>query len=1432
MTTTLFKKRLRLFLIPSFSTLILTVVLTTVSFDQPVVDEFSNHEDLPSLNPKIDAQLLSEYIAKHEYFITFDSSNDNYQSFNREQNIRADFKAGYFNMFNPASHEGEANRWQIGLKTLRVKGDNQIISVANSQAVAQVENNKLTYNHGDFEEQYVNTSEGVRQNFIVKQAPIGTREISIDLAVDGMDIEDLGNDEIVFTSTRKTGGLNRIIRYTDLNCWDANGQNLAANLTGEDGHIAINVDVLNAKFPVTIDPISSSYDAILESDQTDALMGMSVSSAGDVNGDGYSDIIIGVPNYNNGETNEGAAFIFHGGATGINTTAAIVLECNQADANFGISVANAGDVNRDGYSDVIVGANLYDNGQSDEGSAFIYHGSNSGIGNIAQTTLESDQANANFGISVSLAGDVNADGFSDVIVGASAYDNVQANEGAAFIYHGSFSGVNSTAAATLEANQDSAAFGFSTSSAGDVNGDGYADVIVGAYQYDNGQTDEGRSYVYHGSVSGINTTAASTIESNQASANLGYSVSAAGDVNGDGYADVIIGSHKYDNGQTDEGVATVYHGSASGINTTAVITLQNDQASAYFGTSVECAGDINGDGYADVIVGSPEFDNGQSNEGVVFVYLGSSSGINATSIASIEGGAAGAKMGTSVASAGDVNGDGYSDILAGAPYFNNGQSDEGVAFCHHGSASGIEATVSTQYESNQAGAKLGQCVASAGDVNGDGYTDLLVGAPLYSNGQNEEGVVFVYHGSATGLNTSPAVILDMDQSDSYFGYAVNSAGDVNGDGYDDVIVGACYYDNGQYNEGAAFIYHGSASGLTNSPATSLEENIGGSYYGLCVSSAGDVNGDGYSDVVVGAIGYSNGQSYEGTAFVYHGSAAGISTIATTKFEENEENASFGYSVSAGDFNGDGYSDIIVGASNYTNVESNEGAAYVYHGSDTGVSTTYAMRVEGDQAVAQMGISVSYAGDVNGDGYSDAIVGVVAYANGESNEGAGFIYHGSASGIGSTPNAIVESNQVNSNFGLRVAYAGDVNGDGYSDVIVGAYTYDNGQTDEGAAFIYHGSPSGINTTAAKILEENNASAYFGFVGSAGDYNSDGFSDVVVGATQYTNGQTDEGGAFAYYGNSGNGIRNNLRMYNHPDSTLYTSWNFDQNTMAIGLSGKSFLGRDSAILVYERISEGSSFTVAGGNIANSVDSSGCSSTFADLGINGSELKVGFTKTSSMRRRLRARFRYPLANSLTGQVYSPWRYEGSSEQMHSVGALPVDWLYFEAEGINDNQAKLTWATANENNNLGFYIERSTNGQSWESIGFVSGTNQMVTHTYYFIDVNPFQPVSYYRLKQVDYDGKYDYSKLVVLHFDRNLREVNFYPNPATDGIEISIPGNRKHITLDLVDVAGKVVRSQDFFGSQTYMSVSDIETGIYFLQIIEGDQTSQGSRKVVIR
>jgi len=415
-----------------------------------------------------------------------------------------------------------------------------------------------------------------------------------------------------------------------------------------------------------------------------------------------------------------------------------------------------------------------------------------------------------------------------------------------------------------------------------------------------------------------------------------------------------------------------------------------------------------------------------------------------------------AEFGYSVSTAGDVNGDGYDDVIVGAPHYYNSQMSEGAVAVYYGSVSGLSLAPDWGDESNLEGAHFGWSVGTAGDVNGDGFSDVIVGAPYYSNGQTEEGAVAVYYGSASGLSLIPNWVDESDDECIEFGYSVGTAGDVNGDGYDDVIVGARYYTYGQAQEGAAAVYHGSASGLSFDPDWGAESNVVGAGFGESVGTAGDVNGDGYADVIVGAPYYNHGEDGEGAVAVYHGSASGLSLTPNWGDESNLEYANFGESVgTAGDVNGDGFSDIIVGASWYTNGQDQEGAVVVYHGSAAGLALLPNWLDESDQADAHFGWSVGTAGDVNGDGFSDVIVGAYGYDHGQTDEGAAVVYHGSAAGLSLVPNWGDEVDQVDAHFGSSVGTAGDVNGDGYADVIVGAHDYDHGQNDEGAAFVYHG-----------------------------------------------------------------------------------------------------------------------------------------------------------------------------------------------------------------------------------------------------------------------------------------------------------------------------------------------------------------------------------------
>ncbi|WP_439585578.1 FG-GAP-like repeat-containing protein [Dyadobacter bucti] len=1205
--------------------------------------------------PEKTVSSIQQSLAKREYNMSFDEQARSFQSPNRKHNLRAYYKPGSFKVRNRIDSTG--HNFELELVNKGIFADGKQLYAPQPNAAIENLDNKLLIKHRGFTEEFVNSEDGVRQNFIIETAPAATEQLEVRLAANGLKVNDLQTNELHFYTENRTGTPEKQLVYKDLKCWDADGKILAASLHYQNGLVVLSVNVENAAYPVTIDPLvihgnPDNAKAKLESNQAGAQAGYSVSSAGDVNGDGYSDVIAGAPFYDKGQTNEGAVFVYHGSATGLGGNPALILESNQPEAQFGTSVSTAGDVNKDGYSDIIAGAPMYDKGEANEGAAFVYHGSAAGINANNPVILESNQADAKFGRAVDGVGDVNGDGYSDVAVGAPLYDKGQSNEGAVFVYQGSALGINVNAALTLESNQTEASFGQSVAGAGDVNGDGFSDLVTGAILFDKGQNNEGAAFVFHGSAAGINTNAAVVLENNQASAAHGWSVASAGDVNGDGYGDLVVGSYLYDNGQVNEGAAFVYHGSQAGTSPVAAVTLESNQAEARSGISVACAGDVNGDGNSDILVGVWQFDQGEANEGAVMVHQGSAAGIIKTPVSTMEGNQANAAMGWSVKSAGDINGDGYSDIIAGANMFDNGQVDEGAAFVWCGGAEGVWNSPVITLGKGEDG-DFGFSVATAGDVNSDGYDDVIAGAPYY----NWKGAAFIYYGSKTGIDINQVTEIQNIPFTYHFGASVSSAGDVNGDGYSDVIIGDPYYERDQLAEGAAFIFYGSDLGANILPAVILEGNQNESMMGVAVAGAGDVNDDGYSDVIIGAENASKQFQYEGIAYVYHGSAVGISVIPSKVLESNQGLSLFGCSVaSAGDVNGDGFGDVIVGAKDFdigNNGQSNQGAAFVYYGAASGLSSVIFTRVDCNQNDAHFGASVATSGDINGDGFGDLIIGAPWFDSGEQNEGCAFLYLGFASGINLNQQFKFESNQENALMGYSVACAGDVNGDGYSDLIIGVPNYDSSQSeDEGSAFLYLGSKVGIQSgMAATDKLKNSYTETFEYlgrsVGSAGDINGDGYSDLVIGKVN---------GSLIYIGNQA-GLKNNLRLYNTNLTTSINQTQFAKNDFGAGLYAKSFLGKNKGKLVWETKAKGQGFSKGADNsITNSTQYSGSQNIYTSLGLAGLELKSLITKQGPSTK-VRVRVKYDPALAITGQVYGPWRYLPSYLVGNTIAPAPEE-------------------------------------------------------------------------------------------------------------------------------------------------------------------------------
>lgn len=466
----------------------------------------------------------------------------------------------------------------------------------------------------------------------------------------------------------------------------------------------------------------------------------------------------------------------------------------------GYSVAGAGDVNGDSIPDIIVGA-------PHANSGYVIFGQKNGFDNINLASLAKtgqgftiySSAGGSVGISVSGAGDINKDGFDDVIIGA-PIDNYSAGKSYVVFGSSNHSDIN---LANLLPNQGFSIAGFgnskcgtSVSRAGDINGDGIGDIIVGAYVF--GSDKLGTSYVIFGNKTGFTNIEASTdlsvngigfsITANASWDEAGYSVSGAGDFNKDGYDDIIIGAPQ---GSKYPGVSYLIFGSNHASNITlANLTLDRGFSITGFkagdgtGYSVSGAGDING--YADVIIGAPyktvniyaPNQDGPStcskssstytckNAGTSYVIFGKANGFNNIDLFttdlvatkqgfSIAGSNYLGTSGYSVSNAGDVNKDGFDDIIIGETYDGASGSHSGASYVIFGRKDSEFVNIDLYKLTPDQGFSItasvagnsGWSVSGAGDLDRDGYSDLLIGQPYADpNGISDAGITYVLFG--------------------------------------------------------------------------------------------------------------------------------------------------------------------------------------------------------------------------------------------------------------------------------------------------------------------------------------------------------------------------------------------------------------------------------------------------------------------------------------------------------------------------------------------------------------------------------------------------------------------------------------------------------------------------------------------------------------
>lgn len=710
------------------------------------------------------------------------------------------------------------------------------------------------------------------------------------------------------------------------------------------------------------------------------------------------------------------------------------------------------------------------------------------------------QPGARYGRSVATAGDVNGDGFSDVLVGAPGYDDGQVDEGRAFLYLGSPTGPSATPAWSFSDDFAGGRLGEAVGPAGDINNDGYDDVLVGQPGWNDGVSAErGRAYLFLGGANGLPATPSKQYNgfSGSPGAHFGASLGPAGDMNNDGFADMVFGAPGHSSGEAGEGEILVYAGTDNVPFSGLLFVSDSNLPGAALGTSVATAGDVNGDGFADLVAGAPYASGGGTTAaGKMFVYLGRAVPVLYGPADTVfTGGADSTRLGTSVAGMGDANGDGYSEVVIGIPGHGGGF---GYAPVFAGSSGGLRQQVEG-IDWSSAGEELGTVVGPAGDVNGDGYADVLVSVPGAPGTPQDGGRVIVLRGRrGGGLVPQPDVLTVAGSVD--FGASAAAAGDVNGDGFGDVLVGdprASVIPGAE--EGRAFLWLGGPSPPVLAPDQPFVGTQDPGQFGGAVAFLPQVDIEEFGALVVGEPLWDDpGKSDAGRILIHRGGWGTVaSSAAFTRVGAAALERIGANVVDAGDVNRDTFSDLLVSSPTASpgGIASAGEAQLVLGGSPFTWNTLPA--ANGVQPTERLGNAIAGRGDVDGDGHHDLLVASRAWNSATLTDcGRVQLFYGAAGGL--EPSVwTAEGTIAEQGLGASVAFLGDIDGDGYSDFAIGSSTA-GGSPIPGRVDVYYGDPAGPSATPAWSLSASPPSPSFGSViARVGDVTGDGVSDFAVG-----------------------------------------------------------------------------------------------------------------------------------------------------------------------------------------------------------------------------------------------------------------------------------------------------------------------------------------------